>query len=184
MAKTKVQISAEKITSWQEADAALAEIAGITSGIKQAEAAYNQQEQIVRAALTETHVPKRMRVERLELGLATFCEKAREDFGNKKSKELQHGIVSFRTTPPKVEKSKRFTWEGVLNSLKESPFASLFVRTKDEVNKESILQETGKYESSNGAEGVNAMDLISYGVEITTAEQFYYDVKLAVTEAK
>jgi phage host-nuclease inhibitor protein Gam len=59
---------------------------------------------------------------------------------SKKSMELVHTTIGFRIGNPKVVKGKRFTWDGVLDLVKKNKvLAPLFVRTKEELNKEAIL---------------------------------------------
>lgn len=54
-----------------------------------------------------------------------------------KSFDLLHGTIGFRTNPPKLEKKKGFTWDGITELLKKH-FPDL-VRTKEEPNKETII---------------------------------------------
>jgi phage host-nuclease inhibitor protein Gam len=54
-----------------------------------------------------------------------------------KSFDLAHGTAGFRTNPPKLEKKKGFTWEGITALLKKH--FPTFVRLKEEPNKESII---------------------------------------------
>lgn len=67
---------------------------------------------------------------------------AKENRGawSKKSFELLHTTLSFRTGTPKVDKAKKFTWDAVLELVKKhKTLSKLFVRTKEELNKEAIL---------------------------------------------
>ncbi|MCC6290166.1 MAG: host-nuclease inhibitor Gam family protein [Chitinophagaceae bacterium] len=64
---------------------------------------------------------------------------AKSDYANweGKSMELTHGTVGFRTTTPKLEKKKGFTWDAVTELLQKH-FPAL-VRTKSEPDKEMII---------------------------------------------
>lgn len=73
--------------------------------------------------------------------LHTFANEQKENWGKKKSFELLHCTIGFRTGTPKVEKDKKFTWDAILELLKKKSVFSLFVRPKDEINKEAILAE-------------------------------------------
>ena len=59
-------------------------------------------------------------------------------FTKKKSIDTAHGILGFRTGTPKLAKSKKYTWEGILDLVKTH--LPTFVRTKSEINKEDLLK--------------------------------------------
>ena len=182
MARTKVQPQAAQLQSWHDADLALAEIASNAAVIQQDEARYNHNEQQARLKLTEKHQPLRDRIGALEQGLEKFCADHREDFGARKSRELQHGTVSYRMGTPKVDKSKKFTWDGCLDLLqKAGGWAKKFVRTKQEINKDAIIENAATWESSDGKDGVDPalIEQVSSVVVVQT-ETFGYDLKLAV----
>jgi len=72
--------------------------------------------------------------------LEAFASEQKTNWGKKKSFELLHSIIGFRTGMPKVTKDKRFTWEGITEIVKEK-FPAL-VRSKDELDKEAIIALT------------------------------------------
>lgn len=180
MARTKVIKKATPILNWSEADKALSRIGELKTKIDQETAIYNHNEQLARKKLTDKLGPVVEQVEALELGLEVFCSENRKDFGDKKSKELTHGNVSFRLGTPKVEKKKGFTWDGILEVVKASKLKSLFVRSKEELDKEAILKNHALYESTNGAEGIGDDELRSIHCEVVQTETFGYDIRLAV----
>lgn len=69
--------------------------------------------------------------------LQVFGQEQKDHWGKRKSFELFHSIIGFRTGTPKVTKDKKFTWEGITELVKEK-FPS-FVRTKTELDKEAII---------------------------------------------
>jgi len=69
--------------------------------------------------------------------LQVYAREQKKTWGKKKSMELLHTVIGFRTGNPKVEKSKKFTWEGITDLVKG--ILPEFIRTKDELNKEAIL---------------------------------------------
>lgn len=69
----------------------------------------------------------------------TFATNNRDAFGNKKSMELTHGIIGFRTGTPKLKTRKGFTWSSTLNLLKE--FLPTYVRTVEEPAKDRLLAD-------------------------------------------
>lgn len=69
--------------------------------------------------------------------LETYAKEQKDNWGKRKSLDLLHSIIGFRTGTPKVAKDKKFTWENVLELVKEK-FPSL-VRVKCELDKEAII---------------------------------------------
>jgi len=68
-----------------------------------------------------------------------YYEEHPEAFGEKKSLEVTHGRVGFRTGTPKLKLIKGFTWASVTNLLKS--FLPDYVRTVDEPSKEKLLAD-------------------------------------------
>jgi len=73
--------------------------------------------------------------------LEVFAKEQKTEWGKKKSMELLHCTIGFRTGTPKVVKDKKFTWDAVLELMKKNKLFKRFVRTTEEINKETILAE-------------------------------------------
>lgn len=71
--------------------------------------------------------------------LEVFAEENFESWGKKKSFELLHGIVGYRTGTPKVKFEKGFNSKSVTVILKEH--YPRYVRTVDEMDKEKIIAD-------------------------------------------
>ena len=72
--------------------------------------------------------------------MQTFAtEKKDELFSKKKSLEMAHGILGFRTGTHKLKTLKGFTWAAVTNMLKE--MLPAYVRTAEEPNKEKLITD-------------------------------------------
>lgn len=76
------------------------------------------------------------KAEHFEL-LQVYASEQKESWGKRKSLELLHSVIGFRTGTPKVTKDKKFTWDGIVELVKEK-FPSL-VRTKSELDKEALI---------------------------------------------
>jgi phage host-nuclease inhibitor protein Gam len=168
------------ITGWDEADKALAELGKLTEGIKNREAVYNQQEIERREKFMDSVQEQRDRVLALEAGLKNYCEANREEFSKKKTKELKHGKLSFRLGTPKLVTLKNFTWAAVQELIKKAGMADVLIRTKEELNKEAVLENYASYVQSGGEQGCSAEELKGYGCEVVQEETFAYEVKLAI----
>lgn len=172
--RTRVELDKTKIESWKEADKVLKEIAVRFSQIQKDENEYNEREQALRAEMTAKHAPLRDEIQAYELGLEDFCNEHRSDFGDRKSKELSHGIVNFRLHPPSVQKIKGVTWDAAINLIKASrKWLERFVRIKEDVDKDAVLAAHANSE-------ITPAELYQLGMAIEQKESFGYELKLAV----
>lgn len=69
--------------------------------------------------------------------LEQFAKQDKENWKNK-SIELLNVVIGFRTAPPAVGKEK-FTWDAIIDLIKKNKYLKQFVRTKEELNKQAIL---------------------------------------------
>lgn len=88
-------------------------------------------------------------------------------FMKKKSLELTHGVLGFRTGTPKLKTLKGYTWASVLTLLKE--YLPGYVRTIEEPAKDRLL-------SDRDDEQV-AVNMRKAGLEVVQDETFYVDPK-------
>ena len=120
------------------------------------------------AEITHAHQPPidavKERLKALQTGVQAWCEANREELtnqGRSKSANLITGQVQWRQRPPSV--AVRGV-EAVLDTLKRLGL-SRFVRTKEEINKEAILNEP---EAVRGVAGL----AINSGIEDFVIEPF------------
>jgi len=99
--------------------------------------------------------------------LQHYAETNPEQFKDRKSLELTHGIIGFRTGTPKLKLAKGFKWENVLANLKN--LLPEFVRIKEEVDKDSLL--------SNATEPTVNAKFHKVGVYVDQDETFYVKPK-------
>lgn len=79
--------------------------------------------------------------------LQTFGIENREElFSKKKSMELTHGIIGFRTGTPKLKTLKGFTWNAVTILLKD--YLPTYVRVAEEPAKDKLLADRENEEIS------------------------------------
>lgn len=71
--------------------------------------------------------------------LQTYATNSREDFGKRKSLELTHGVIGFRTGTPKLKTLKGYTWASCLTLIKT--FLPAYVRTVEEPAKDRLLAD-------------------------------------------
>jgi phage host-nuclease inhibitor protein Gam len=99
--------------------------------------------------------------------LQDFAEANTDLFSKAKSIDYPNGKIGFRMGTPKVEKSKKLTWEGVIEELKA--LAPDYVRTKEEVNKELVIA------NRNDVNQVNL--LAASGITVIQTETFFVEAK-------
>lgn len=96
-----------------------------------------------------------------------------EFFTTKKSLEMLHGKIGFRTGTPKLKTLKGFTWASVLQLVRE--FMPNYIRTSEEVSKEKLLAD--RY-----FEGMEEK-MAKIGVQVVQDESFFVEPKNEGLEA-
>lgn len=71
--------------------------------------------------------------------IQSFAVNNPDQFGNKKTMEMTHGIIGFRTGTPKLKTLKGFTWNSVTHLLKE--FLPGYLRVIEEPAKDRLLAD-------------------------------------------
>ena len=88
------------------------------------------------------------------------------DFKPNKSIESLHGVFGFRLGQPQLKPLKPLTWAKILDTLQRMPGAEKFVRTKAEVDKETILAQRNE---------IGELNLRKIGVRVIQEERFFAD---------
>lgn len=96
--------------------------------------------------------------------MQVWAEANDEQFAKRKSIDLTHGTIGFRTCPPKLVTRKGFKWGGVLELVKAAMPG--YVRTKEDLDKERLLADR------------ETVDLKALGMEVAQDETFYVTPKL------
>ena len=112
--------------------------------------------------------------------LQTYAlENQEELFSKKKSVELVHGTIGFRTGTPKLKTKKGFTWASVLELVKE--FLPSYIRKTEEVTKDRLLAEREIQVVKPGdplGPGVTLQEMMSKcGLMVVQDETFYVEPK-------
>lgn len=101
--------------------------------------------------------------------LQLFAETNKQLFGKKKSIDMAHGVIGFRTGTPKLKTIKGFTWPAITNLLKKA--LPDYVRTVDEPAKDKLLADRDKPEVNQyfNKDGI--------GCEVVQEETFFVELK-------
>lgn len=105
-------------------------------------------------------------------GIATWCEANKGDLTkDAKTVNLITGEVSWRMNPPSVAFKRGIKVDEIIAHLKQLKLAKLFVRTKEEVNKEAILAADDKTKAKLTAAGTIKIVDDSETFSVTPFEQ-------------
>jgi len=100
--------------------------------------------------------------------LEVYAKETKETWGKKKSLDMLHSVIGFRTGMPKVVKDKKFSWDAVTELV--SKFFPQFVRSKNELDKESLI-------AWKEAEGFDELKKSCF-IDIVQDETFYVEPKV------
>ena len=112
--------------------------------------------------------------EKTEL-VRVWAEANPEEFGKLKSLDFVHAIIGFRTGTPTLKTITGWTWDRVLEKIKAFPALLKHVRTKEEVNKQTLLLDR----ETIGDDGLRQI-----GLKVVQSESFFIEPKLTERENK
>lgn len=98
---------------------------------------------------------------------AFATENQAELFSKKKSLEMAHGTIGFRTGTPKLKTLKGFTWASALQLVKE--FLPGYVRQTEEIAKDKLLADRD-VEDMGGK-------MAKCGIQVSQDETFFVEPK-------
>ena len=107
--------------------------------------------------------------------LQSFATEHRDDlFSKKKSLEMAHGVIGFRTGTPKLKTLKGFTWASALQMVTE--FLPDYIRQSWEIAKDKLLVDRD--------EDAMVVKMAKCGITVVQDETFYVDPKKEDTDRK
>lgn len=137
---TRVKKKSISEVTLEQATEASQQFANTFNGLAKIQAKMNDEISKVRGKYQDKITELQEALEEPHEILEVFAKEQKENWGKKKSHDLLHCTIGFRTGTPKVCKGKKFTWDAVLELVKKhKTLSKLFVRTKDELNKEAII---------------------------------------------
>lgn len=112
---------------------------------------------------------------------AFATENQYELFSKKKSLDMVHGVIGFRTGTPKLKTLKGFTWASALNLVKS--FLPGYIRQTEEIAKDKLLADREVEVMLGGGDPNNRgyrplrEQLVECGIQVTQEEAFYVEPK-------
>lgn len=174
MGKGKATMARKRATTlktFEDADTALLALGRHQAVIQKAEATMNLELQTIRDTYERKLEAIRQEILAIEENLELFAQDHKEEFGKKRSKDLVHGRIGFRYTPPRVALLGRgYTWEKVIELLKTLRFGKAYLRTVVEVDKERILAD-------HSAQDLSDHELARAGMRVAQRDTFAYEIK-------
>lgn len=163
--RVKPVLQVPVIKSTDEADAVLAEISAHRRKIELYEIGLRESVDALKTECTDKCEAHKQAIGAREQALMQFALARREDvFKGKKSVALTFGSFGFRTSST-LKTLRKFTWERVLNLVKERELPC--VRTKEDLDKEALR-------------GLDAETIAAVGCKVEVEDTFFYE--LADTE--
>ncbi|MCF0257488.1 MAG: host-nuclease inhibitor Gam family protein [Bacteroides heparinolyticus] len=106
---------------------------------------------------------------------AYATEHQAELFSKKKSLEMAHGVIGFRTGTPKLKTLKGFTWARALEYVQR--LMPDYIRKSEEIAKDRLLMDRDGETMING-EGYKMSDaMANCGIVVVQEETFYVEPK-------
>jgi len=165
------KIQTTTLKSFEEVDAALLELGKQAAFLQKKEAELNEFIQKLREASDEKTASSRLQKLALETDIELFCNEHKDDFDKPRTRDLVHGTVGFRTTPPKVALlNRQYNWDSVIELLKRMRWGARYLREVFEIDKERILTDVA-------AKQIGDSRLAAVGVKIKQDEEFGYEIK-------
>lgn len=118
---------------------------------------------------------------------AFAIENQAELFSKKKSLDMAHGTIGFRTGTPKLKTLKGFTWASALELVKTF-LPSSYIRKTEEVAKDKLLADRDMEEVNVTADGMVLQPMsmkdamAKCGIQVVQEETFYVEPKKEDTE--
>ena len=112
---------------------------------------------------------------------AFATENQAELFTKKKSLDMAHGTIGFRTGTPKLKTLKGFTWASALNLVKT--FLPSYIRQTEEIAKDKLLADrdvelmvAGGDPNNRGYQPLR-VHMADCGIQVVQEETFYVEPK-------
>jgi phage host-nuclease inhibitor protein Gam len=174
MSKTRIKTPAAAILSREEMEKVVGEIAHLQSKRQQVTGEMNEEVTKLRRQFEVQLVGID---EDLEWKLAVakdWADRNQAEFGAKKSLAMTHGEVGWRIGNPSLKTLTGWTWDRVLEKLREGGWFSKYLRVKQEVNKEQIIADRVELGES----------LKSIGVRVVQAETFFIEPRIVTPDTR
>lgn len=145
--KTRIKTAALIVAAQDKAQAAahIRRIGDLGREVKRLSAELGDKKAALEQEYRDLAAPYEAEITALTAGVQAYCESNRHeltDGGKSKTVDFITGLAKWRINPPSVKVSGV---AAVLGYLKAKTHLARFVRTKEEINKDAILNEAGLF---------------------------------------
>lgn len=182
MKKTRIKIALPQITNRDEAEALVGEIQLITCNQLRTSAKMDAEINAVRQKYEGNLATYTESLKTKTDTLRAWAEASPDEFPKgRKSIQFVHGTIGFRTGTPKLALLNRlWTWDRVHKMLITLGLAKDYIRTKEEVDKESIIAAAAKNPDHAGARIACA----AFGTKVVQEESFFVEPLITEVETR
>ena len=171
----RIKIKAPEIKTREEMEALVGDIARLKTFQQQTTARMDERITEIRAEYEQQLGDAERDLGPMVEAVRVWAEANPGAFGKYKSLDLLHGSIGWRVSNPTLKTLSGWTWDRVLEKLKSAAAYAGFVRTKEEVDKASILAHR---------DSLLPEDLRHMGVRVVQEETFFVEPKLTEVETK
>ncbi len=158
------------IKTYEELSVSLKELANAEANVAKQEALMNEKINKIKEDFEAKTKESRLIITQLEKEIESFALVNKKDFEKQRTKEFQFGSIGFRVAPPKVAfLNRKYNGKTVLE-LAKRVFGKAYVRSKEELDKESILADYSQKKLDDSK-------LAGIGLKIDQDDQFFYTTK-------
>lgn len=141
--KTRVKTAALIVAAQDKAEAAahIRRIGDLSREVKRLSAEMGDKQAAIEQEYRDLAAPYEAEIKALTAGVQAFCEANRQELtqnGKTKTVDFVTGLAKWRINPPSVKFTGK---EAIIAYLKEKVDLVRFVRVKEDINKEAILNE-------------------------------------------
>lgn len=158
-----------------EAEAMAREITELICAHRAATAEMDAKITSVREDYEETLAESKKAIDEKTTVLQAWADGNPEEFAGRKSIDMTHAVVGYRTGQPQAKTMPGWTWDRVLEKIKALPAFNVFLRVKEEVDKQGLIA---------ARDSLPGQDLRSIGVRIVQDESFFVEPKLTEPAGK
>jgi phage host-nuclease inhibitor protein Gam len=182
MKKTRIKIALPIITTRDEAEALVGEIALVTLNQIRTTAKMDQEITAVRQKYEGNLAAYSEDLKTKTDTLRAWAEACPDQFPKgRKSIQFVQGTIGFRTGTPKLALlSRLWNWDRVHKSLIALGLAKDYLRTKEEIDKEAIIAAASKNTDKDGA----ALACAAFGTKVIQEESFYVEPSITEVEVR
>lgn len=114
-------------------------------------------------------------IEKATQELQAWAEANPGEFGKRKSLDLMHAVLGWRTGTPRLKTLPKWTFDKVLERIQRVALFKRYVRKKLSIDKEAIIGDRDQFEEK---------DLKQVGLTIVQDETFFIDPKIEEVDPK